>query len=185
MNIATMMITSNAMSAFGVALAAPTLIKVQGEMFMTSELSLLLLAPAFLRVLQALIKKVPQHVAMVLPVALDILWPLSIAVAWISLRAFIMVEVVMGGVFGLLYYNRGFLIIEAIKTEMNTAAFYSNNVTATAATSLLGLGASHLISEYLSPLEVISLSIMINTAAVPFVLAVNVRVKNRMLASGG
>jgi len=155
------------------ALIIPSLIKLQGSLFKSSELALILIIPSIIKMFQWSVEKLSNKQALYLPLMMDIIYPFTLIILFSNIKMFVIVEIVLSSIFMLAYYGRSVRISELIKDQYNISKFSNQQMTMISIGTVLGYITSMILTRYIDANIILSISIILDTWLIMPTIIVN------------
>jgi len=177
-NVEGLMLQVAALYAFLGALTTPTMVKLQGSMFNTKDLSVLFIVPIIFQALTMIMSKVPKNTGLYLPVILDIvLAPITVIIVKLNVQSYVVIEVIIGAMSMVMFFNRRGIILDSIADKISLQKFNNKTVTISSVSGAFGMIVSYWLSPIVTPQQLIIGAAVLSITGVPLMLEVNSIVK--------
>jgi len=137
------------------ALCAPSIIKLQGTLFSVTEMSWILLLPALLKTVQVYMTKLNDKRSLYAPMIVEFIYPMLVIVLLISVKMFLILDIVILAVFSILYNNRFSRISELTKSYYNINKFHNTWMSMISIGTVTGYICSIVITRYFNPIQIL------------------------------
>ncbi len=154
-------------------LVTPTIITLQGTLFTTQELSLLMVIPAAFKMMQIFANRIPKYVGLMAPIIFDVLSAVLsfIIIFAFDLKYYVAIEMIIGSIAMLLYLNRSGIVIEYIKDVISYRRF--NNIRGTVASISASCGFLVSYATHMSPSHVIVFTWVLAMLPIPHMIKIS------------
>lgn len=129
----------------------PSIIILHGKNLDPQFLSLFLIFPTLIKCGQWIISKIDKRIAIWIPILCDGLYLFVVPLIFYNIKLFLFIEIVSGGIFTLLYYNRYLIFTNILKNYYDIQKVGNLTQTTSSVGSLCGFSLSFLLSCYLEP----------------------------------
>jgi len=159
-------------------LMGPAVVKLQGISFTTGELSLLMALPVVAGLFQVAIGRLERNTLIKSVLWIEVTFLVIGPAVWIAgVKPVLVFLMVSRGIFGLLYFARGVVLLEiAEEIEPGELERFSNlRVSVMSAGAITGFGVSYVLSQYIgmTPMSVILLVMLTGSYAILTVFITN------------
>lgn len=150
------------------ATATPVIIKLQGNYFSVKQLSYIMIAALAVKSFQTLFSKIPDRLALILPIGVDILFmSVGCILLYLStIKNYIIFEMIITSLFMLTYTNRAATTNDLTKDDFDMRSFFNNQMSIGCIGAIIGYLISISLDDLLTASGILKLLLMGDIAIV-------------------